>query len=436
MITSTIGKTFLEEYKRRFSKNITAKEFFVNEFFPLFYNHDKFMQWVHNSPFFQLQKDKDKPEKRKEALTILIRKIETENEIASNTAPGFAASDILALTSGQVSNIDYPFTSEEIYCAWIGAALGLTVYENDMTILFANPEILISLYEGWGKYREFLDNTPNLQAHKINQWNSIWLCHYFENPEQFFSPLNEELNKNNEIEIKKVGWVQLLFALSKKVSNQSFTGYIYKFGQKLNTTIGFIPFILPEISKPLDFYKSFYKDDFAKSKKQMELVLGTAHTFIQSCEKGIIGLQALEPKELKEFIPNSKGDAKMPDYIKADDTQKINYNIYLIWIIAMLNNKELFNKAEDYAKILIDFEKKSDKVSERGLTIKEQSVKTILNATKLKVFIDELSNLFEDGNGNNEKVHQLAEDAIKIPAENFSLFITLIRFKYNYLKSK
>ena len=53
MIAATIGRTFLKAFNEREKKDLSAKEFFEQEYFEYFYNHPKYMQWVTNSPFVQ-----------------------------------------------------------------------------------------------------------------------------------------------------------------------------------------------------------------------------------------------------------------------------------------------------------------------------------------------------------------------------------------------
>lgn len=53
MIAAKIGRTFLKSYNEKYKKEMTAKQFFINEFVPLFYGGSKYMQWITNSPFVQ-----------------------------------------------------------------------------------------------------------------------------------------------------------------------------------------------------------------------------------------------------------------------------------------------------------------------------------------------------------------------------------------------
>lgn len=53
MIAATIGRKFLLAYNRKFGTHYDAKTFFTEQYFPLFFDHEKYMQWVTNSPFVQ-----------------------------------------------------------------------------------------------------------------------------------------------------------------------------------------------------------------------------------------------------------------------------------------------------------------------------------------------------------------------------------------------
>ncbi|NOY51348.1 MAG: hypothetical protein GXO88_12420, partial [Chlorobi bacterium] len=80
MIASKIGKTFLKAYNQKYDKEYSAKEFFEEVYWEIFYNHSKYMQWVTNSPFVQM-KEGQKPHllstiERKEKLEDLHSKIE------------------------------------------------------------------------------------------------------------------------------------------------------------------------------------------------------------------------------------------------------------------------------------------------------------------------------------------------------------------------
>jgi len=75
MIAATIGKKFLKAYNHQHDSAYTAKDFFTQEYFPLFFDKEKYMQWVTNSPFVQGIKKGVPPSalERKQKLQTLVR---------------------------------------------------------------------------------------------------------------------------------------------------------------------------------------------------------------------------------------------------------------------------------------------------------------------------------------------------------------------------
>ena len=127
MITSTIGKIFLDAYNEKYKCSYDARTFFDEVYFPLFFNSNKYMQWVQNSPFVQMkggQKvDRLTEAERLEKLDIFHDKIEA-GAVDASVAIGYAASELkeFATTSGQVTNIGLDVSEDSIYYSWIGSA--------------------------------------------------------------------------------------------------------------------------------------------------------------------------------------------------------------------------------------------------------------------------------------------------------------------------
>ena len=118
MIPSVIGRTFLKAFNEKYGKEYSPKEFFEEEYWDLFYNHPKYLQWVTNSPFVQM-KQGQKPHllsevERKEKLQSLFEKAENDVPDAS-FALGFPASELkeFASTSGLVSEVLIPVDKDE-----------------------------------------------------------------------------------------------------------------------------------------------------------------------------------------------------------------------------------------------------------------------------------------------------------------------------------
>lgn len=171
MIAANIGRIFLNAYNEKFNSNFTAKDFFIEKYFTLFFDHEKYMQWVTNSPFVQGIKKGVYPTlaERKLKLETLIDKI-SNNTADASIAIGFPSLDLTASTSGQITSMDLPLKAEDVYLSWIGSGLGIGV-QSGLSLLFSQKQILLDLYEGWQLYRDFLNKTPQLRGNQINTWN-------------------------------------------------------------------------------------------------------------------------------------------------------------------------------------------------------------------------------------------------------------------------
>lgn len=152
MVTSVIGKMFLEAYNAKYGTLYNAEQFFLEIFYPLFFDSNKYLYWVQNSSFVQMKSGQKvetlTSDERKEKLNNFIEKVNRGVADAS-IAIGYPASEEkeYATTSGQVSNLFFSTTMEDIYYSWFGSALGVGV-QGGISIFFYNPDILLDVYEG------------------------------------------------------------------------------------------------------------------------------------------------------------------------------------------------------------------------------------------------------------------------------------------------
>ena len=413
MITSVIGKKFLKLYNERYKTDYSAEQFFLDVFYPLFFGKNKYMMTAGNSPLenpkiswddiilkkedkkTKIIKEYDSLEKKEDRLNKLLSKIDLGIADAS-IAVGYPVTDILGTTSGQVSSMSYNIPKDDIYLSWIGAGFGIGI-QGGVNILFEEPVILWDIFEGWKLYRELLEKTELLKGNQINTWNGQWLSHKYdrdfrpEAPMDNFSPMNV-LGEIFNIETKF--WTHILYGISRLKLGKRIVGYIYNIGQT-NTTIGFIPFDLEEIRRPYNLYqKLFGSGDL----EQIKALYGNETGFINLCKPGVIGLKALRPKGLKEYF--EKGT--MPKY--SDDKNKtIINNTYLIWLMAMLNNQELWDKSQQYAKALFEFSMQS----KNGKKDKSNTINELLKAKKQEAFIETLIEVIPEFE-NIETIKELA----------------------------
>ena len=425
MITSVIGRIFLDAYNKRKCTSYDAKTFFIEKYYPLFFDSEKYMQWVQNSPFVQMKNGQKVEtlsiEERRDKLDELIGKIQDGARDAS-VAIGYSASDEkgYATTSGQVTNLDIDVSMDEVYLSWIGSSLGVGV-KGGFCILFSNPQILLSIYDGWSLYRKALDNNHKLRGNQIASWNGQWLAHRYdkysydsEYPMADFEPFEADTDASMSVAVQS--WTKILIHIAMSLPEQNMMGYVYSYGQT-NTTIGFIPFMLSQIRRPIDLYINFFG---MRGRKEAESLYGTAFGFDKACQAGVIGIKALEPKGLRDYM--EKG--KLPKY-KDNEDQTIKYHIYQIWIMAMLNNQDLWMCAEEFARLLQAYSQSSNNAK----TDKSNKVKALLNSSNKKDFINNLTVIIPDI-GEQDKVIETARKVNDMPVDNVPYFLTLIRFHY------
>ena len=461
MITVNIGRTFLKAYNRKYEKELTAKEFFEQEYFELFYNHDKFMQWIQNSPFDQLQKQKKhfSESERRKKLSELISSIET-GVINGSTAFGFPASmeKGFATTSGLVTDINRRITSNEAFYSWIGSGLGLGI-EGGLSFYFDDPDILLSIYDGWKVYRAFLndDSIDKLGERQIDTWNGQWIYYLFyrqRNTEPDFATFHDvfEYEKTkSELRATTIKWSKLLFSLSKKLGSTNITGFIGTFGNT-NKTLGFYPFRFEHAQKLILFYKKLFGENAALTDApKYEEIYGK--TIYDACKLGSIGLQALEPAGLREYF--KKAD-KMPNLKKSQVSRKVGqtdeefdsilqeaekkdyenkiipFRIYKTWLLAMItkNKEEMSDYTQGIAKAIYEY-RAADK---KGSTKRSNVVQKQLFVSKSKkTFLEALTEMISEVDENQLEMFKELRDRIHLMNnEDFGYFVVLLKFDYAY----
>jgi hypothetical protein len=470
MYTSYIGKKFLKIYRQK--KNLpdkySAREFFDEVLFPLFFDDKEHLMHVGNSPFFQ------KPtkmavegygSKSKAQLFNLHTKI-AEGVPSGAIFVGYGAENIEATSSGQLTSMPLEIESDEMYASWIGQALAIGV-SGGLAIQIDKDKILWGLFEGWTFYKKYLQQTPNLKDKQIETWNGHWLSHllgknyYADNPLANFDPKPEVVL--GKLAIPTIGWVKIIFALSREFPTQTITAYVYNFSQT-NTTLGFINLYLPKVRSLIRLKEQLYTfSDDGKNDRDFEQMYATFYNLKNACKLGVIGLKALEPNSLREFMPygtvkyakgndykfsnpnisTKKGEtAEGFEVRKQKITEKyngevINFQIFKTWIIAMLNNKKELNAlAEQVAQTLIDFESNDrDSDTGRGKSTQTRLSEDVKSSKTLREFIEKMTEIMVKDKEGAVTFKKVKDAVIELPSDLFPLFVTLIRFEYQFKKS-
>lgn len=418
MVTSVVGRIFLNAYNERYGTSYDARSFFTDVFYPLFFGHSKYMIWVTNSPFVQGFRAENWTESEgRERLKVFIEKVESGSRDAS-VAVGYAASDVKEYqsTSGQVTDMDFVIPAEEVYFSWFGFALGVCV-SGGCNILFYKSNILMDIFDGWQYYRKVLDSNDSMNGHQCNTFNGQWLIHKYshcyvsDSPMSNFSPLG----KDNSIET--VGWIQLLSGISNVFREENLMGYLYKLGNT-NETYGFLPFLLGEIRRPKDLYKRYFGTGY-----ETALALyGTANELLLYCEEGVIGVKAMEPEVLPK---NFKKDGSLIP-CKGDEKRTVLYRTYLIWIIAMLNNQTYWDKSLEFAKNLNAYVLCDDKALS---TKRTNEVGSILKSKSKKTFIEALTPVVKESENKGFFI-DIAREINGMASDNVPYFLSLLNFQY------
>lgn len=438
MYTSFIGKRFLQAWNQKNAKEMSARQFFDEVMFPVFFNDEQHLLHVSNSPFFQglsakdLATGKSEPEIRRGNLHF---NIENKRPNASIYV-GYGAEDTTATTSGQMTSMPLTIDSEEMYASWIGEALACGV-GGGYYLLFDDLELILKIYEGWTVYRKTLEQTPGLKDKQIETWNGHWLTHLLNGGNEFdLNPPTDtrvDPKKGKILAIPGIDWPALVLALCKKYPNEERTVYVYSLSST-NVTIGFISVKLHQIHRLYEMRDKYFMDGSLSilSDKQIQQ-LEPQFGFKRVCEQGVIGLKAIEPHKLRDYLPQWGSDKKSKDFKITDDKSNLQFQLFKLWIYAMLNKTELLELARELATLLHEFESKAERAKAGNRQLSEE----IRNATSLRVFLDKISELVALlPSAATEKFHDQIEQVIKMPSDQLPLFVALTRFEYNFMNAQ
>ena len=431
MYSSHMGQRFLEIYNRKTGNQYSAEEFFDKEMYPLFFDDARHLMHVSNSPFFQSPSEKELKQSGLTRSKLQYQKLqqkiaqvitsESEQPDASIYV-GYSANGPDQTTSGQVSNITWETSSNELYASWIGNALCARV-EGSQCLLIDSEPVLWHLYEGWKEYREYMQPVKQMDGRQIETWNGFWLA------KGSLDTMDKPPTTGNKLDTYP--WIEVLAGLLQWHSKQTLPVYIFSLGQT-NTTYGFINIHFPDLQLLDETHytlkQSIFDYEFGDSTFWKNYI--PDFSLREACQLGEIGLRSLRPKDFGKLMEGKYNPIKL-----TDKNKQTFFNIQT-WIIAMLNNKsDLQQLASNLASELIGIESKGNGQS-RGKMTDNADSKTLFEAKGLTTFIEALTTLIEK-NGQAIPVYRdIVDQAIRMPGEQFPLFKALIRFEYVFLKNK
>lgn len=430
MYTSYIGRRFLTLWNERTGRDLSARQFFDEELHPVFFAHDKYLQWVPNSPFAQKVAQKDLVPGTTTAAVQLAKLHRNVRELAPDASfvLGFPAAGTTGTTSGQVSGVGPQIAAEDVYCSWIGGALGVGV-SGGLTLLLDQDEVLWTLYEGWSRYRALLSQRDGLKGNQIDTWNGRWLTHAFDpdfNPRQPLAGFDFDAaldTKDGSSALRTQAWVKVLFALATTYKER-ITAYVYSLAQT-NRTVGFVPLELGAVEDMYQLSQRLFQLSPAIRDWQLVTSLYETHYgFARACQLGSIGLAAIEPAKLQDYLPGNDKKINLKT-----DAERLQFDIYQLWILAMLNNQELYNAADQLAGALQQY---SGTAKQGKMNLDRQVEKVFVKHRP--AFIERLTEILEEAKSAASGYTALFDEAVRqvmlMPVDNFPLFIILVRFRY------
>jgi hypothetical protein len=444
MYTAYIGRRAINLYNEHMHDGdpLSPKKFFDQVFFPVVFDDDDYLIQAGNSKFGQLvrQRKKDrreaqekglswedeKPRRRQRALSDFHSLAEGYSEPHNHVVVGGSARKVSATTSGQVTNIDHPVDADTIYCSWVGGAMAIGV-SGGLTMLVDEDTTLVALLEGWSQYRTLLSQTSGLKDKQIETWNGWWLTHRLSEDFRPDAPLSEkpDIRGRKHLKLDTRDWVDIMFTLAKNVEDDSVTAYVFSVGQR-NTTIGFRKLYLSDARYLVELYRQIFEERSGVGVSQFAQLYRTEDGFRAVCRQGAIGLRALRPKDLNDYIPG--GDkANWFTSESSSNLDSATYRVFLTWIIAMLNNEDLIDTTEQLAEALREYAQSDTK----GRVTKKRTAEQVLEAGHRKEFLESLSAVVEDDATHAALIDEIGDEVVKMPSSDFPLFATLLRLKYH-----
>ncbi|WP_447639990.1 MULTISPECIES: hypothetical protein [Chitinophagaceae] len=443
MITTLVGKTFLKAYNEKYNKGYSAKDFFEQEYFELFFNHPKYLMSGGNSSFENPKISWDKiakgiipyetVEQRRERLIKFIDKAHSANgNVDASIAQGYPAAEITSTTSGLVTDLDIYTTEDDIYYSWIGSGLGIGV-AGGFNLLINDEQITLETFEGWKYYRKYLNDPilDKLRGNQINSWNGQWLTYKlgkdYREDFDFTDLAGEKIFEigSTLVEVNTINWSNLFFSLSMLYPEKILNAYIYSFGQT-NKTIGFIPLYLKAGTQLKEVFKQLFHTELPFNKKYFRALFGMH--IKRACELGNIGLHALRPENLKKYMDEDKNLS-----FKKEEEILI-YQSYKIWLIAMLskNKEQITDYTIELAKLIQKY-----RAAAKGTDRKNLIEKDLLGTKAKKGFLDALTVMIDGIEKSDlDALKKLRDEVHLMTNEEFGYFNTLLKFDYAFVEKQ
>lgn len=451
MNTIYVGKLLLKILSDERGKTINAHTFFEEEFWPVMFNvpDTKHLMQVHNSAFFQgsYAKEAEKlnievPLHRKNKFQAQLKGVATGKEkLSGNIGVGFMASGPKETTFGQVTDLPMHFTEEELLHSWFGGALGIG-FGGGFDFLSTEPDLVRFIYSGWSYYRKLIEDTPNLKGRQIETWNGLWLLYgldHIKEPIKAYDALSQKLNSaldtsKSVVKLDRPEWSDQILAMAKAFGKDDpIALHGYSLGST-NKTLGYLIVQIPKVRKFSQLFDYYVAQESDFKSVALTDVFKTHYSMRSAARYGRLGLRALTPKDFPKHMGSEAPSLdKLQKYFYKEPYQFI---VYKSWIIAMLNNEELHELAEELAKSLLFYKNKGKDEFSTALD-KGKNIENLWEKRYAAFFIHRLADIVNDVKQADDVYKKVSKAAAtQMTPEQFQLFLSLLRFEYSFLLGK
>lgn len=472
MHTAFVGRKFITYYNEKHGKDYTPKQFFdrflwkylYNISTPLLINTNCKLNPKGKSPketgkFDKMERFFNDESYRKECLQEFhdeIEKLDTDqaHTVPLSQFPGFPSTerDRSAMSGTPSIFLDHHFTSDNVYCTYVGFSLSVSV--NGILVLFDDMELNEKLFSYWKDIQKSYNDVPNLSSGILN---ALYGHLFLEGLPKKFMHVEPQPGASKKLSVPSVYWVSFYKALSEyflKRKQESVTAYAYKFGNT-NEMYGIVEFNLTDIEALYQIKDYLFstqeikQSDLKKGKTEMHNVIEAYYSFSYACKNPVIGTRALIPKEFVSYIRGRTSE--IPVSFKKKALDFLYGDAYLLLLLtqkwsqfmsAKLNTaKVIRNMAKILAQVLIDYEGlekvRTIHVNVVNECFKQKTVKRFSEVFLDKVFPEMVNRMSKDDlESVQDFMYQSTITDDQRILNDMNSIVRLIQMEYSILKSK
>jgi hypothetical protein len=433
MYAAHIGRKALTAYNQAHhpSAPLSGRDFFLRVLWPTVFDHETYLFPPGNSAVGQLvnQKKTGDAGARLSARDRLLEGFAAGLPEGHLFMGGYAA-DLTKTTSGQITGMELVFPEEEFFYSWIGALCGIGV-DGGLWLSFEEPEILLSLVEGWSLYRRYIEETPGLSGNQLSTWNGWWIEHrlgeYYDPADPFagFSPEMKVAAAGKRLET--IRWTSVLFAVARTYPAQRLMTFVNAQGQ-MNRTYGILPLETPDLTRMEATWAQYFAASQGLSWFHARRLYESARGLHAACEQGALGLAPLRPANLEKLFKT--GSPRAAASGAGSSSPPIGSSLGQTWILAMLNDGTIQGRAAAAAQTLYACARSSDG---RAKTTNRRMVEQVLEARNRRALVAALTEVLKANPSQALPLQALLDDLFKVSAADFPLLMALIHFKFTAL---